>query len=358
MYTADHLVWLDDAAKDERGFRWMSARELCIVDAELARSLLKNEHDGLIEHSDFFGPTETALRPRAAQVAIAREVHALVQAHQRSVDPAASVERLGPSSDWPASGNLLMLEMMRPVIASSGRSPAFHRAVNRLVARRILGRFDRPRGRVARLVDRFRFANAVVREAADLRPRQPPADILDLLAGDGRRMSDETLIHIYAAFLFALVSSVGLTLAWAVMLAVRHGKAGAPPRHVVQEALRLYPITWLLERSASREMDIAGERVGPDTAIVISPYAVHRNPRYWPEPTCFLPERWAGRIDRRAWIPFGAGSQSCVAGSLSLELAAATLEALLARPVSVEEKDARPSIGAALAPGRFTLFRR
>ena len=357
LYTVDHLAWLDDAATDNNGVRWMSPRELCIVDAELARSLLKNEYDGLIEHSDFFGPIETALRPRSAQVEIAREVHALVQAHQRSIGPAACVQGIGRRSEWPAAGNLLVLELMLPVLASSDRSPAFHRALRGLVAQRIVGRFNRQPGRVARLVDRFRFANAVVSEAADMQPRHLPVDILDVLTADGRRIGDETIVHLYAAFVFALVSSVGLALAWAVLLAVRHGKTGAPPRHIVQEALRLYPITWLLERGASREIEIAGERVSPDAAIVISPYAVHRNPHYWDKPTCFLPERWAGKIDRRAWIPFGAGTQSCVAASLSIELAATIVAAVLARPVAIEEHDAGPSIGAALAPGRFSLLR-
>jgi cytochrome P450 len=170
-------------------------------------------------------------------------------------------------------------------------------------------------------------------------------------------MSDAALTHLFTAFVFALVSSVGLTLAWSLLLAVRHGKTSAPPRHLVQEALRLYPIAWLLERAASREIELGNARVAPDHAIVVSPYAVHRNPRYWERPNEFLPERWEARIDRRAWIPFGAGSQGCIAGSLSIDLASATLEALLALRCTVEQPDTRPLTGAALAPARFTLVR-
>jgi hypothetical protein len=353
----DHLAWLDEAAKDGKGVRWMSRRELCVFDPGLARSVLRNEIGGIARHSDFFGPLGAAFGPREEQILLAREAHALLQAHRRTLDIPAFVGRLERRSLWPRAGYLLLLEMMRPLLAAPGRSPAFHGALDRLVANGILARFDRPAGPIRRSINRFRFANAVVREAADATPGEPRRDILELLAARGHKMGDEMLVHLYAAFVFSVVSSVGLTLAWSLLLAIRHGRTSAPPRHIVQEALRLYPITWLLERNAEREIEIGGERVGPSCAIVVSPYALHRNALHWPEPDRFLPERWSGRIDRRAWMPFGAGSQSCVAASLSIDLAADALAALLAVPVAIEAADERPSIGAALAPGRFTLLR-
>jgi cytochrome P450 len=97
--------------------------------------------------------------------------------------------------------------------------------------------------------------------------------------------------------------------------------------------------------------------VSPSDEIVISPYGVHRNPAYWPEPGAFRPERWRGNVDRRAWLPFGAGSQSCVAASLTIDVASDILGEILSGPVSIEGGDGPPSIRAALAAPQFTLVR-
>lgn len=170
-------------------------------------------------------------------------------------------------------------------------------------------------------------------------------------------MDDEALARLYAGFVFALVGSIGFALGWSVLLALRHDATHHRPAHLVHEALRLFPIAWLLEHRVVRPDTILGERVTPAHTLSISPYAIHRNPAYWADPTAFLPERWRGRTDRGAWLPFGAGSHACVAVSLSLELVALLLTGLFTRPIALEEMHGKPSIGAALAPPRFFVIR-
>lgn len=355
-FDADPLGWLEAAAAEGRGVGWIAPDQLCVFDADAARSLLKNEDGLLVPHSDFFGPIEHALAPRTAQVALARECLALVQRHLRRLDWTAHVEALGARSPWPGAGNRMMLAMMRPVLASPDRSPAIHAALDFILEDRIANRHGPRRRQWFRPFRRFQLARAILKEAAAPRGGDP-ADVLDVIARAQGGMRDGGLVHLYLAFVFALAGSVGFALGWGLLLAIRNGRTGSPPADLVREALRLYPVAWLLGRTPVREAEIMGERVSPSDEIVISPYGVHRNPAYWPEPADFRPERWHGKLERRAWLPFGVGSQSCVAAALSIDVASTVLGEILRRPVSVEGGDGPPSIRAALAAPAFTLLR-
>nr|WP_082159446.1 cytochrome P450 [Micromonospora sp. HK10] len=48
--------------------------------------------------------------------------------------------------------------------------------------------------------------------------------------------------------------------------------------------------------------------------ILLCPYLLHRDPRFWPEPERFDPDRWLGAEQphaRHAYLPFGAGPRFC-----------------------------------------------
>jgi cytochrome P450 len=67
---------------------------------------------------------------------------------------------------------------------------------------------------------------------------------------------------------------------------------------------------------------VGGYRVAKDSMVIVSPYATHRLPRWWPNPEGFDPgrfseERAAGR-SQFAYIPFGAGHRYCIGGPLAL----------------------------------------
>jgi cytochrome P450 len=113
------------------------------------------------------------------------------------------------------------------------------------------------------------------------------------------------------------------------------------------ESLRLYPPGWAFARTATQEDSIGGYAIPPGGLVVISPYVMHRSPRFWEKPEVFdpdrfLPARSAGR-PKFAYFPFGAGPRKCIGASLgSLEaplLVAALLQQLdfqLLHPKEVE----------------------
>ncbi|MCK5496949.1 MAG: cytochrome P450, partial [Hyphomicrobiaceae bacterium] len=92
-------------------------------------------------------------------------------------------------------------------------------------------------------------------------------------------------------------------------------------RAVMLETLRLYPPAWALMRTADQEDDIGGYKIEPGDKIVLSPYMVHHNSKYWDDPEKFDPNRFLqGSIKKRvkySYLPFGAGKRFCLGGQLS-----------------------------------------
>lgn len=92
-------------------------------------------------------------------------------------------------------------------------------------------------------------------------------------------------------------------------------------RAVLAESLRLTPPAWILARRALEDHP-CGDRVIPRGALVVmSPYLVHRDPRFHPAPARYRPERWLDtepeRRPKLAYFPFGAGRRSCIGESFA-----------------------------------------
>lgn len=87
-------------------------------------------------------------------------------------------------------------------------------------------------------------------------------------------------------------------------------------RQVIEETLRLYPPGWLLTRRTIAADAVGGYALAPGTDIFISPYIVHRHPRYWQEPDRFDPDRFAeaqtAQRNRFAYLPFALGPRACI----------------------------------------------
>ena len=82
-------------------------------------------------------------------------------------------------------------------------------------------------------------------------------------------------------------------------------------------------------RRAAGDDELGPYRMPAGAHIVISPYALHRRPDYWPEPDAFWPERFApgARTDRPklAYLPFGGGPRICIGMAFAMIEATAML---------------------------------
>ncbi|HEY5743893.1 MAG TPA: cytochrome P450 [Terrimicrobiaceae bacterium] len=96
---------------------------------------------------------------------------------------------------------------------------------------------------------------------------------------------------------------------------------------VVKEAMRLYPPAWAVGREAVKECKIGGYRIPEGSQLFMCQWVVHRDPRFFPDPELFDPERWSDGLERRlprfAYFPFGGGPRQCIGQSF------ATMETLL-----------------------------
>jgi cytochrome P450 len=85
---------------------------------------------------------------------------------------------------------------------------------------------------------------------------------------------------------------------------------------VFAESLRLYPPAWAIGRRARQDYSIDGYTVPAKSILLMSPWVVQRDARWWPEPERFDPDRWGleqaeGR-PKFAYFPFGGGTRVCI----------------------------------------------
>jgi len=120
-------------------------------------------------------------------------------------------------------------------------------------------------------------------------------------------------------------------------------------RAVIDEAMRLHPPAYILNRRAEADDVVCGLRVRRGGSIVISPLVLHRNPEYWDEPDAFRPERWLDEAARErrpkfAYLPFSGGPRQCIGNHFALMEAALILATLAQRyeARAVEGYVARP----------------
>ncbi|MEV5937526.1 cytochrome P450 [Streptomyces sp. NPDC051994] len=127
----------------------------------------------------------------------------------------------------------------------------------------------------------------------------------------------------WAVYLLSRASEVRVRLE----AELEHVLGGRPPaiddyerltwtQQIVKEAMRLYPPVWLIPAVAREGATLGGLRVPAGTIVWCSQWTTHRDPRWFPDPDQFRPERWAPDaphvVPDHAWYPFGGGQRTCL----------------------------------------------
>jgi cytochrome P450 len=85
---------------------------------------------------------------------------------------------------------------------------------------------------------------------------------------------------------------------------------------VVKEALRIYPPVWIIRKEAIEPVTLSGYKLPSGSVALISPYAVHRDPRNYSDPMVFQPDRWdpemESRLPQGANLAFAQGPYGCI----------------------------------------------
>jgi cytochrome P450 len=127
---------------------------------------------------------------------------------------------------------------------------------------------------------------------------------------------------------------------------------------VVKESLRLCPPTAaLFTRQALAEVEIGGYRLARGSLVAMSPYVTQRDPRWFPEPEHFDPDRFApGRaeaIPEYAYFPFGAGPHVCIGNTFAMveiTLVVATLVQRFHLELAPGQENLPPELKVSLRP--------
>lgn len=103
-------------------------------------------------------------------------------------------------------------------------------------------------------------------------------------------------------------------------------------RDVFREVLRLYPPVPMMVRENSKPEVFRGRDVKPGGQVVISPWHLQRNDRYWSNPDAFDPDRWqteeGRKAAREAFIPFSTGPRVCTGAGFAMAEGVLLLAAL------------------------------
>lgn len=166
------------------------------------------------------------------------------------------------------------------------------------------------------------------------------AMLLQASEGDGARLSDHEVVDETLSFFIGGHEPSGLLMCWALYLIARHPAveralhaeldhvlAGRAPtledlprlkytRRIVREVLRLRPPGWIFVREPIGAHRVGEYALRSRSTVFISPYVMHHDPRYYPDPARFDPDRFDddfdARVPRHAYLPYGGGSHNCM----------------------------------------------
>jgi len=91
---------------------------------------------------------------------------------------------------------------------------------------------------------------------------------------------------------------------------------------VIQEALRLYPPFWMVDRMAVADDRVGDVAIPRGSMVIVYVYGAHHAPRYWQNPENFDTERFTKANEKLrtpfTFLPFGGGPRGCIGGNYAM----------------------------------------
>jgi len=85
---------------------------------------------------------------------------------------------------------------------------------------------------------------------------------------------------------------------------------------VLAESMRLYPPAWTMGRRALSDYRVGGFVIPANSIVLMSPWVMHHDSRYFHDPFKFDPERWTPEAresrPKFSYFPFGGGPRVCI----------------------------------------------
>lgn len=89
---------------------------------------------------------------------------------------------------------------------------------------------------------------------------------------------------------------------------------------VIEEAMRLYPPAYFIDRINKENDEFNGFDLPKGTNLLFSVYEIHRHPDFWENPEAFIPERFLDENVKfsKNYYPFGAGQRMCIGNNFAM----------------------------------------
>jgi cytochrome P450 len=101
-------------------------------------------------------------------------------------------------------------------------------------------------------------------------------------------------------------------------------------------------------RRALADIDVGGYALRRSEVVLMAPYVVHRDPRFYADAEAFVPERWlddaTATLPPFAYFPFGGGNRVCIGEQFAWMEGAVVLAAVARRWRFEATPDARADL--------------
>jgi len=206
-------------------------------------------------------------------------------------------------------------------------------------------------GELRRHEDMRAGADAILLEYIQKRRNEPPGHdllqtLMDARYSDGQGMKDELILSESMQLLVAGHETSSNALSWLLYLLSSRPDClervrqefdsvlgEAPLNHsdvpkfefttqVIQEALRLYPPFWMIDRMAVADDRVGDLAIPGGSTVIVYVYGAHHAPLHWPNPENFSTERFTKANEKLqtpfTYLPFGAGPRGCIGGNYAM----------------------------------------
>jgi cytochrome P450 len=227
-------------------------------------------------------------------------------------------------------------------------------------------------------------ADGILMEYIKTRRQQPPGNdllqtLMDARYSDGEGMSDELVLSESMQLLVAGHETSSNGLSWLLYLLSTRPDClervrqefdavlgDAPlsfadvPRleyatQVIQEALRLYPPFWMIDRMAVADDRVGDIAIPRGSTVIVYVYGAHHAARYWQDPEVFDPERFSKANQKLhppfTHLPFGGGPRGCIGSNYAM------LQVLMILSDLLRRYDFELTPGQAIEPRAMVILR-
>lgn len=144
-------------------------------------------------------------------------------------------------------------------------------------------------------------------------------------------------------------------------MTLEHYKALRYTQQCFDEAMRLYPMFSFMPRQAGVDDVLGGYEIKKGTIVAFCAYTAQRDPKHWPNPTAFEPERHSPENKRTrhpaSFLPFSQGARGCI-GERMARMEATLLLAVLGRDFEFSLADGTlpaPKVAMSIKPSPLMM---